>query len=84
MLKKIPEEHRKRFIINTFIYIPLGLAISLVMLKLIAKFVGIKPDLGLIIVVILSLIFATIFSVWHFYNQLSKSKKERNNDIHHQ
>ena len=83
MFKKIPEEHRKRFIINTFVYIPLGLAISLVMLKLIAKFVGIKPDLGLIIVVFLSLIFATIFSIWHFYNQLLKSKKGKNSDIHY-
>ena len=74
MFEKIPREHRKKFIVNSFIYMPLGLILSLLFLTMLAKFVEIEIDLGLIICVLLSLILSSIFSVWNLCRKLTKKK----------
>lgn len=73
---KIQEKHRKKYLLNVFLYYPLALVLSVVTATIILKFVGIEIPFTLLLIAIVFLIFVGVLNLMKIYNQLIEKKEE--------
>jgi hypothetical protein len=75
MLRKIPKQHRREFLLNLFLYMPSGIIVGTFMAAMVAKFVGVEIDLGVVAFSFSFVVLACIYSIWTHYRRLTKNNK---------
>ena len=73
---RIRDKHRKKYLLNAFLYYPLALVLSVVIAILIVKFVGIEVPFTLLLIYILFLIFIGVLHLIKIYNKLIEKNDE--------
>jgi hypothetical protein len=74
MLKYIPEYQKKRFLLNSFVYLRIGVAIGIFVSLILARLFDITPTLGEVIFISTVISLACVISIINFYHKLSGMK----------
>jgi hypothetical protein len=77
MFSKIPKQDRKRFVIYSFIYLPIGLIVGFSIGTMLVKFIGFKITLGGFLFVFSFVTLAAILSAVNFYRKLTNNTSDR-------
>lgn len=78
MLNQVPKNSIKRFLINSFVYLPISLVLGITILFILAKIFGISLIFGEVFFVITGTILTCAAIILNFYRKLSGEKKDRN------
>jgi Ca2+-dependent lipid-binding protein len=86
MWEDIDDANKKRFIMSTFVYIPIIFIGGLLLTYVLGKFIGLEISLGAAIFVIFICMLVCVFSITRFYYKLSKDvsqakKIEKNKNV---
>ncbi len=74
MWERIPEEHRRTFVISSFVYIPIGVIIGFALAAIAVKFIFTEIELGgLIFMVVGCVLFNAILIVINYWNLTKKN-----------
>ena len=71
MFDKLPQEHRKQFIRQTFVYMPLSFLFGLTIAFFVLRFIGFEITLGKSIVVIILTGLTGVWSLRRYYRKLT-------------
>lgn len=81
MWEKIPKEHRRKFIISSFIFMPISFILGLSIAALLVKFIGFEIEFGGALFAILLAMMILIASLVAFYRKLTKKNPEEGNKV---
>ena len=70
MFEKLPERHRKEFIRQTFIYMPIGLLFGIIGAFFLIRFIGFEITLGGAIFAIICMVLTVVWSLLRYYRKL--------------
>jgi len=74
MLNRIPKNQKIRFLLNSFVYLPIGVAIGIFMSLALARLFDVSPTLGELIFISTVISLACVISTINFYRKLSGMK----------
>lgn len=78
MFRKLSKKNRKKMLLNTFVYYPLGLAIAVLVTITLIKFVSKGgPTLGFMVVFIIFGIFTGVMQVLQIYKKLLREDNHK-------
>ena len=75
MFSKISKQDRKRFVIYSFIYLPIGVIVAFSIGTMLVKFIGFRITLGGFVFSFVILV--TILSAVNFYRKLTNNTSDR-------
>jgi hypothetical protein len=78
MLGQAQNNSKKRFIVNSFVYLPISIALSITILLILARLFGISLTFGEVVFVITGTILTCVAIIINFYRKLSGEKKDQN------
>jgi hypothetical protein len=78
MLNKVPKNSKKRFLVNSFVYLPISFVLGITILFILARLFGISLTFGEVVFVITGTILTCVAIIINFYRKLSGEKKDQN------
>ena len=77
MFDKLTEEHRKEFIRQTFVYMPISLLFGIVGAHFLLRFIGFEITLGGAVFAIIFIVLTFVWSLSRYYRKLLSDKENK-------
>jgi len=74
------EEDRKKFAMNSFVYMPISLLLGFIIAAILINFMGFEIELGKFLLIIIFVLIIYISSILKYYRKLSKNKTNLKNN----